>query len=500
MAYRVFVRGAPEQDERPILGEIDTWIKLDFTVRHNGPGTWQLLIKSGTPQEQLLGQGCGIVIYQDGVARPVFTGQIDAFERYWTTDQHTAKGSVYVGGKCDNDLLYGLLAFPGVSSADTDEMRLLPLDRQYTGMGSRPVSGPVGQVVWTEVDLAVGSRALPDRRVSGLNAGPSVPVGPAVKDTLRFDNIGEQVEEWLKDTRVGYRFVWSPATKRVELDVYECRDRSAHVRLSKELGNLRMFTWQLNAPSVTRAIVGCQGEGRDRYFWQQIDGAGERQWGVIREALVDRRDIPLRTGKDGRPELVTKTDSSTGFEDIGLGPEGKEWTVMLAATKAALGIAEKAVEVAEKALADATTQEEKAAAAAQLAQARARMADARGDVMKATLLAKPVAVAHYVEVVKEAAAHALKEGEKTGRFQIYPIDTEHIQFGRDYFVGDVVTVSADGQEYQDIVREVNISVEDGGRISSVTPKIGNQGTGEPLNLYKTVWEMKEKLRKLESRM
>jgi hypothetical protein len=104
------------------------------------------------------------------------------------------------------------------------------------------------------------------------------------------------------------------------------------------------------------------------------------------------------------------------------------------------------------------------------------------------------------ETVEEAATAALKEGEKSGHFQIYPIDTEQVRFGRDYFVGDVVTVAADGQEYQEVVKEVNISVEDGGLVTSVTPKIGDQGTGEPLNLYKTVWEMKEKLRKLESRM
>jgi hypothetical protein len=105
-----------------------------------------------------------------------------------------------------------------------------------------------------------------------------------------------------------------------------------------------------------------------------------------------------------------------------------------------------------------------------------------------------------LEAVKQSADEVLKEGEKSGNFQVYPIDTEQIKFGRDYFVGDIVTVAVDGTEYADMVREVNITIDDGGNALTVSPKIGEQGSGDPLNLYKTVFEMREKLRKLEARM
>ncbi|MFF1635991.1 hypothetical protein, partial [Leifsonia sp. NPDC058248] len=104
------------------------------------------------------------------------------------------------------------------------------------------------------------------------------------------------------------------------------------------------------------------------------------------------------------------------------------------------------------------------------------------------------------KAVQEAAAGTLNENQKSGNFQIYPIDTADCLFGRDYFVGDVVTVAVDGTEYSDVVREVTISVDDGGNAQDVNPKIGQQGSGEPLNLYKTVYEMQRKLRKLEARM
>jgi hypothetical protein len=102
--------------------------------------------------------------------------------------------------------------------------------------------------------------------------------------------------------------------------------------------------------------------------------------------------------------------------------------------------------------------------------------------------------------VQQAATDALTQGAKNGNFQIYPLDTPHIKFGRDYFVGDIVTVSVDGTEYTDIVREVSITVDSGGQTETVSPSIGDQGTGNPLNLYKTVFEMREKLRRLEARM
>ncbi|MFG2228035.1 siphovirus ReqiPepy6 Gp37-like family protein [Streptomyces sp. NPDC048644] len=449
MGYRILVRGNVDNDERRILGEIDTWVRLDFTVRFNQPGTWQLLVKSGTYQEGLLTMGRGIVIYQDGVPDPVFSGQIDAFERYWTVDQHTDTGSVFVGGRCDNQVPYGYVAFPGIAGSGAEQITVLPVEKQYTGKGTRAAGGPAGQAIWVEADLAFGSRALSDRKIGGLTVGPNVPIGDTFSDSLRFDNLGEKFEEWLTDKRVGYRFVWSYTTKQIEMSLYECRDRSGEVRFSPDLGNLRQYTWQLKAPTATRALVACQGEGAERYLWQKVDRDGETQWGVKREVFVDRRDIPLKTGKDGKPELVTKIvkgESGKDIEEIGLGPDGEEWP-------------------------GATLAEKKAAA-----------------------------TAHYMKAVGEAAAHALKEGEKSGHFQIYPIDTPQCTFGRDYFVGDIVTVAVDGEEYQDIVKEVNISVEDGGRISDVTPKIGDQGTGEPLNIYKTVWDMKAKLRKLESRM
>ncbi|GGW89485.1 siphovirus ReqiPepy6 Gp37-like family protein [Streptomyces noursei] len=408
MGYRVEVR------DRHLnrIGEVDTWIKLDLVIRFCQVGTWQLLIKDGTEQAKLFDKGGGIVVWQDGVSKPVFSGQIESFQKYWTTQQHTAEGSLYVVGKCDNQVAYERLAFPEPT---------LPIAQQYKGKDARAVTGKAGKVLWDEFNRGFGPGALADRRVSGVDLGTAPSIGQDVSASLRYDVIGTTAEDWCANKNIGYRFVYSPDSKKIELDIFTSRDKSKEIRFAKELGNLREFVYTLSAPRVTRVVVACQGEGKERYIYQQIDAQAEAEWGVKREQFVDRRDLAL------------KTDPATG----------------------------KPVKNSSD------------------------MTDAEFENAK--------------KAVVEAADSALKEGEKNGNFQIYPIDTPQCMFGRDYFVGDIVTVATDGTEYVDAVREVNISIEDGGKVS-VTPKIGEQGTGSPLNLYKNVWEMREKLRKLEARM
>lgn len=408
MGYRVEVR----DKDLTRIGEIDTWTQLEFVVRYSNSGTWQLLVKDGTEQARMLEQGRGIAIWQDGVDKPVLTGSIDRFEKYWTTQQHTEQGSIYVGGYCDNQIVYDYIAFPEPT---------LPVDEQYKGKANRGVNAAAGVAIWNEFNWAFGPGALPDRQATGMSLGQAPAIGDVVVDNLRFDWLGSTIEGWSKNKGVGYRLLWNPDTKKIDLDLYTPRDKSKDVRFSTELGNIRQYSYTLTAPKVTRVIVAAQGEGKERYLYQAIDSEAEAEWGVRKERFEDRRDLPV------------KRDLTTGQ--------------------------------AVKATAETTDQEFQ-------------------DALTA---------------IEEEAAGLLKWGERVGRFQIYPIDTPQCAFGRDYFVGDIVTVIADGTEYVDLVREVNITVDSEGQVN-VSPKIGEQGTEEPLNLYASVSEMRKKLARLEARM
>ena len=402
------------------VGEIDEWISLDFTVRLCQEGAWQILIKDGTPQAALIQRGGGVAIWQDGVDRPILSGQVDTFQKYWTKLQHTGPGSLYIAGKCHNTLAYRRLAFPDPTRTVAKQYLAPRPSRQVTA------ANPMESTIWNELNRALGPGALSDRRVVGLNVGTdpggvALPI-PKLNDQLRMDVIGTKLEEWFAAKGVGYRFIYNPDTQQIDLEVFRPRNLSKDVRFSPELGNLREYIWTLSSPNVTRVIVGCAGENLERYYYQKIDAESEAEWGLQVEQFVDRRDIQLKVDKStGNP---VKSDSEMTADDV--------------------------------------------------TEAQAALED--------------------------AADTALSEGAKNGNFQIYPIDTADCAFGRDYFVGDTVTVAVDGTEYVDVVREVVVSVDDAGNTNDVSPKIGQQGTGEPLNLYKTVYEMQRKLRRLETRM
>jgi len=409
VGYRIEVRDAAMNR----VGEIDTWLKLDMVVRYCQQGTWQILMESGTAQSKLIQPGGGIAVYQDGVPDPVLTGPVESFQHYWTNAQHTSDGSLYFAGKCDNKVAYSRLAYPDPTK---DVMH------QWQATDTRAVSGPAGQLLWTELDRALGADAIASRRLPNVDVGSLSPIGPTISDNLLWDVIGTKLETWTDTRTTGYRFIYDPVSKKIVMRLFTPRDLSRTVRLSTELGNLREFTWTLTAPTVTRAFVACQGTGAGRYMYQQIDSAAEATWGLSIEQFVDRRDLPI------------KADPTTGLP------------------------------------------------------------------IKADLSVSDADFATAQAAVLQAATDALTTGSQSGNFQVYPIDTEHVKFGRDYFVGDIVTVVADGVEYVDIVREVTISVDSGGATQTVTPSIGAQGDGTPLNLYQTVSAMRDKLRSLEARM
>jgi hypothetical protein len=138
MGYRVIVGN--RNYER--IGEIDTWISLDVVVEHLGQGSWQLLVKAGTSQANLLQQDGHVAIYQDGVSKPIMTGTVDTIQKWWTVEQHSSDGSVYVGGKTHTALAYTRVAFP-------DTAKTVATQWQGQDTRSRPLQGRQLGSNWT---------------------------------------------------------------------------------------------------------------------------------------------------------------------------------------------------------------------------------------------------------------------------------------------------------------------------------------------------------------
>lgn len=77
----------------------------------------------------------------------------------------------------------------------------------------------------------------------------------------------------------------------------------------------------------------------------------------------------------------------------------------------------------------------------------------------------------------QLADQALTEGAATVEYGATPIDTDALTFGRDYGLGDRVTVVVDGYPAHDVIREVTVALTEAD--ATVTPVVGTPGAADP---------------------
>jgi hypothetical protein len=105
-----------------------------------------------------------------------------------------------------------------------------------------------------------------------------------------------------------------------------------------------------------------------------------------------------------------------------------------------------------------------------------------------------------VEVLEQERATALLEGVGKTVLSITPVDTDAVAFGRDYLLGDRVTVVIDGEPIRDVVREVQLSLT-GDRGEVISPVVGTPGASSPTvpALFDAARRLSRRLSSLERR-
>lgn len=78
----------------------------------------------------------------------------------------------------------------------------------------------------------------------------------------------------------------------------------------------------------------------------------------------------------------------------------------------------------------------------------------------------------------QALAEALAESQPATSLSLVPIDTAAVSFGVEYALGDRVSVLIGGEEIQDVVREVTLTLTPD-RGEQVTPVVGTPGASSP---------------------
>ncbi len=94
----------------------------------------------------------------------------------------------------------------------------------------------------------------------------------------------------------------------------------------------------------------------------------------------------------------------------------------------------------------------------------------------------------------KAGAEAIAAGVKPTTVTFVPIDTEAQRFGRDWMLGDTVTVVAGGLTVLDQVREVHVTL-DGANDATVVPSVG--APSGDLTLFRSLAGLDRRVRQLE---
>lgn len=104
-----------------------------------------------------------------------------------------------------------------------------------------------------------------------------------------------------------------------------------------------------------------------------------------------------------------------------------------------------------------------------------------------------------MDALVQSRDEALTEGAGTTALKLSPIDTDSVAYGREYRLGDRVTVLVDGVQLQDVVREVTLTYDSDGE--KLAPVVGTPGARDPEvpRLFEQMHRQALRLSRLERR-
>jgi hypothetical protein len=137
--------------------------------------------------------------------------------------------------------------------------------------------------------------------------------GNTVTIAARYSLLSDVLQE-LIDPGVGLSMVRYPNDSTVSVDVYEPVDRSNRV-LSEASGAITSWSMTVGAPTVTRGIIGMDGEGTARAMTQTVvppaHTATEIAYGLVIESFVDARDVATTAEGQARGADIVLEGSPT---------------------------------------------------------------------------------------------------------------------------------------------------------------------------------------------
>jgi hypothetical protein len=253
-----------------------------FVLRYNNTGAWEIKLPSGHSLGEFLRQpGYGILVTgpSDTV---IFSGPTLSARLEQTADN--LQGDWLISGASDDIILQERLAYP---TPGTDDV-----EAQVTAYDSR--QGNAETVLKQYVNANIGPSAPVSRQVTNLTIQEDEARGELVQANARFQQLQPLLYDLAQTGAIGYQI--TQVDDYLEFQVYEPQDKSSIVRMDMENNQLSRAEFVYAKPSVTRAIVGGQGEDEWRRFAEVSNTdslAAESEWGRRIEVFKDERSTRI---------------------------------------------------------------------------------------------------------------------------------------------------------------------------------------------------------------
>jgi len=303
------------------LDPLSTWEELTLVERYPDPHTWVLKGPASSLSVFTPGMGCILDKVDGDTTTQVASGQVRVIERKMEVDEDTGQivDEMTLGFIHDRDDVFSRLAFP----VPTKVLSTTP----STFTAAHDVrTGAVETVLLAYIAQNLGPAApVANRRLASLVLPTTLGRGGTTTVTARMDNLGRLVADLAEagGLLVDVAHDESTGVPRLLLTVNTVTDRSANVRFgpaeTTATGSISSWSYSLEAPELTRAVVFSANELEAREAAQFIDSAAETLWGRAREVLVDQRQTD---------DVTEITRAGTEALEEGATPVTVEFTVM----------------------------------------------------------------------------------------------------------------------------------------------------------------------------
>lgn len=266
MEAKIFDQTLTFRGTLPVLGG-------QAVMRNTDVSTFSIDINANSAMWARFERGWHVLIEDDG--RQMLTGVPDKI----TESASEGVRDVTLSGLCHMRYLRDMVTIPDPTTAVTSQN-----DSAYYKR-----SGLAETVVKDMIRSHVGQGARPENKRLMI-VDPDSGLGKQVAINSRFQNLLEEVKSLASagGIRVQARMVQVGTGHEIRLGVVEGRDLRKAVRLSQTNGALDGYTLEESAPTLTRVLVGGQGEGTARTLI--LREGNPNDWGINALQFEDRRD------------------------------------------------------------------------------------------------------------------------------------------------------------------------------------------------------------------